>query len=78
MYQRDYPMGQKKGLQQNVDDDRKCSKDPICVKETEVPTQTRDGFGEKSLGELSAEANKRPNKSPHSKVNVLVLSRMVR
>ena len=74
VYQREYPMGQKKGLQQNVDDDSKCSKDPVCVKETEVPTQTRDGFGEKSLGEhFSAEANKRPSISPHSKVNVLVL-----
>ena len=74
VYQREYPMGQKKGLQQKVDDDRECSKDPVCVKDTEVPTQTRDGFGEKSLGELfSAEANKRPNISPHSKVKVLVL-----
>ena len=52
VYQREYPMGQKKGLQQKVDDDRECSKDPVCVKDTEVPTQTRDGFGEKSLGEL--------------------------
>ena len=74
VYQREYPMGQKKGLQQNVDEDSECSKDPICVKETEVPTQTRYGFGEKSLGELfSAEANKRPSISPHSKVNILVL-----
>ena len=73
VYQREYPMGQKKGLQQNVDDVSECSKDPICVKDTEVPTQTRDGFGEKSLGELSAEANKRPSILPHSKVNVLVL-----
>ena len=74
MYQREYPMGQKKGLQQNVDEDSRCSKDPVCVKDTDVPTQTRDGFGEKSLGgPVSAEANKRPNISPHSKVKVLVL-----
>ena len=73
-YQREYPMGQKKGLQQNVDEDSECSKDPVCVKDTEVPTQTRHGFGEKTLGELfSAEANKTNNVSPHSKVNVLVI-----
>ena len=73
-YQREYPMGQKKGLQQNVDEDSEWSKDPVCVKDTEVPTQTRYGFGEKTLGELfSAEANKAHNVSPHSKVNVLVI-----
>ena len=73
-YQREYPMGQNKGLQQNVDEDSECSKDPVCVKDTEVPTQTRYGFGEKTLGELfSAEANKTHNVSPHSKVNVLVI-----
>ena len=73
-YQREYPMGQKKGLQQNVDEDSEWSKDPVCVKDTEVPTQTRYGFGEKTLGgELfSAEANKTHNVSPHSKVNALL------
>ena len=71
-YQREYPMGQKKGLQQNVDEDSECSKDPVCVKETEVPTQTRDGLSEKSLEELfSAEPNKTPNVSPRSKILVL-------
>ena len=73
-YQREYPMGQKKGLQQNIHEDSECSKDPVCVKDTEVPTQTRDGFGEKTLGELfSAEVNKTHGVSPHSKVNVLVI-----
>ena len=73
-YQREYPMGQKKGLQQNIHEDSECSKDPVCVKDTEVPTQTRDAFGEKTLGELfSAEANKTHNVSPHSEVNVLVI-----
>ena len=73
-YQREYPMGQKKGLQQNIHEDSECSKDPVCVKATEVPTQNRDGFGEKTLGELfSAEVNKTNNVSPHSKVNVLVI-----
>ena len=71
-YQREYPMGQKKGLQQNVDEDSECSKDPVCVKDTEVPTQTRDGLSEKSLEELfSAEPNKTPNVSPRSKILVL-------
>ena len=73
-YQREYPMGQKKGFQQNIHEDSECSKDPVCVKDTEVPTQTRDGFGEKTLGELfSAEVNKTHGVSPHSKVNVLVI-----